>query len=211
MQSTRPTTHHSPLTPPLRVIKVGGSLLDWPALPAALPAWLAAQQPAINILLCGCGPFGDAIRRADQCFSIGEERSHWLCIDTLSVTARLLAAILPASAFYGRYGDLQTHLAAGEPATIIFDPREFLADHESSLPGNTLPHTWSATTDSIAARLAYCLDADELILLKSAPAPPHATLSDLASTGLLDSYFPLAAASLRSVRVFNLRSYLAVP
>jgi aspartokinase-like uncharacterized kinase len=189
----------------VRVIKVGGSLLDWPPLPHTLLSWLAAQEPALNILLCGCGPFGDAIRQADERFSLGEERSHRLCIDALAVTARLLAAIIPEAPLCDRYSLLNARVSSHEPGNIIFDPREFLTDHEAALPGRALPHTWSVTTDSIAARLAQVLEADELILLKSANAPPAASLGDLAATGVVDAYFPLVAAPLRSVRLLNLR------
>jgi 5-(aminomethyl)-3-furanmethanol phosphate kinase len=189
----------------VRVIKVGGSLLDWPQLPTALRSWLAAQQPALNILLCGCGPFGDIIRQADLRFSLGQEHSHWLCINALSLTARLLAAIIPEAPHCDRYAQLTARIAAHEPGNIIFDPREFLTDHEAALPGRALSHTWSVTTDSIAARLAQVLEADELILLKSANAPHAASLGDLAASGFVDSHFPLATSSLRSVRLVNLR------
>jgi 5-(aminomethyl)-3-furanmethanol phosphate kinase len=189
----------------IRVIKVGGSLLDWPQLPTALRSWLAMQEPALNVLLCGCGPFGDVIRQADQHFSLGEEHSHWLCIDALSVTARLLAAIFPDAPHCDRYVQLTSRIAARDPGTMIFDPQEFLTDHEAALPGRALPHTWSVSTDSIAARLAQVIEADELILLKSANAPHAASLGDLAASGLVDRHFLLAASSLRSVRLVNLR------
>ena len=180
----------------LRVVKVGGSLLDWPPLPRALREWLDGQPPAVNLLVCGGGPLTVAIRAADRTFALGEERAHWLCIDVLSVTAHLLAALLGDVPIVETFDNL--------PPTSVFDPRRFLYEQEPQFPGCVLPHTWSATTDSIAARIAETLAADELVLLKSADAPPHATLTDMAAAGYVDGHFPSAAAMLRKVQCLTM-------
>ena len=59
-----------------RVIKVGGSLLDWPPLPRAIGSWLATQPAALNVLICGGGPLAETIRRADRDFRLGDETAH---------------------------------------------------------------------------------------------------------------------------------------
>ena len=61
------------------------------------------------------------------------------------------------------------------------------------------------TSDSIAARLAEVLGADEVVLLKSQDPPSQASLAELAASGYVDAWFPEAAAGL-SVRLVNLRS-----
>jgi 5-(aminomethyl)-3-furanmethanol phosphate kinase len=188
---------------PLRVVKVGGSLLDWPDLPSALDRWLAGQPAAIHILLGGGGPFADAIRRADSVFDLGEEASHWLCIECLGVSTSLLAAIVPRARRVSTLADLQSGILTSQLGLIVFDPREFLKRHEPHLPGTRLPQAWQATSDSIAARLAETLAADELVLLKSAdqPAGGHAAL---AAAGYVDAHFPVAARPLPQVRFVNL-------
>jgi aspartokinase-like uncharacterized kinase len=181
--------------PFVRVVKVGGSLLEWPPLPQALKQWLAAQPPAVNVLVCGGGRFADVIRECDRRFSLGEQQAHWLAIDCMSITARLLAALLPEAGLIEDYCTLLA--AARQPylSTIIFNPSEFLNQHEAGLPGILVPRNWSATSDSVAARLAEAIAADELVLLKSAD-PPGGSLVDLAAAGYVDGHFPCACGRL---------------
>jgi len=63
-----------------------------------------------------------------------------------------------------------------------------------------LPHAWSVTSDSIAARLAQAVAAGELVLLKSAAPPP-----DLGAADYVDEWFATAARDVPSVRIVNLR------
>ncbi len=197
----------------IRVVKVGGSLLNWPPLPSILQSWLADQPPAINVLLAGGGAFTNFIRQADRNFTLGEETSHWLCIDTLRVSARLLSSLLPDARLMISYQELLLTTKSASPATIVFDPHEFLINHESHLPGNPLPHNWTVTSDSIAARLAHLLPAHELVLLKSTN-PPDASLASLAAAGYIDSHLPTIASDCVPLRCVNLRHHtlaLALP
>jgi 5-(aminomethyl)-3-furanmethanol phosphate kinase len=189
---------------PIRIVKVGGSLLDWPPLPQALLDWLDGQALAFNVLVCGSGPLADAIRRADRDFSLGEEASHWLCIEAMSLSARLLHAVLRDIRLVVTFDALVAVISKGQPGTAIFDPRELLSVHEPGLPGRSLPHDWSVSSDSIAARLAEVVLAQELVLLKSCDSP-SVSLGALAAMGLVDSYFPVAAAGLSGLRIVNLR------
>jgi aspartokinase-like uncharacterized kinase len=192
----------------VRIVKVGGSLLDWPPLARKLPEWLAAQPPAVNVLLCGGGGLADAIRSADHHFSIGDGTAHWLCIDALSISARLLAAVLCKAPLVSRLADLQAQIGRGLPVNLIFDPYEFLHDWEPNLPGLPLPHDWSVTSDSIAARLAQVLNAAELVLLKSSD-PPSASLAQLSAAGYVDSHLPTIALPGIQPRLVNLRRFVA--
>jgi len=189
----------------LRVVKVGGSLLAWPELPRAIRDWLATQASALNVLACGGGPLAETIRQADRDFALGEEISHWLSIDTLGITAKLLAAISPEIPLLTTFAELEFRITTRQPGTVIFDSREFLVTREPQLAGTPLPHTWHATSDSIAARLAEVLSADELVLLKSAE-PPVADLAALAAAGYVDAHFPRAVRNVASIRFVNLHS-----
>ena len=191
----------------IRVIKLGGSLLEWPSVPSALRNWLPKQLPALNVLVPGGGAFANAIRQADRDFGLGQESSHWLCIDALSVSARLIAAIIPNARLIATYDQLQAATKAPrDAANIVFDPADFLRHHDPHLPGSELPHNWTVTSDSIAARLAQTLPADELVLLKSCD-PPAISLSALARSGYIDEQFPKMDLGRTTLRLINLRNH----
>jgi aspartokinase-like uncharacterized kinase len=188
----------------VRVVKVGGSLFSRGDLGRRLKAWLGNQIPAQHVLIAGGGELADVLRGWDELHSLGEERSHWLCIRALSITSSVLAAILPEAVQLNRFAELQSHLQTARQlagcAAIVFDPHEFLRIEEPNLPPGPVPHNWTATTDSLAARLAEVIGADELALLKSVP-PPKAivSLDELAACGYVDKHFPTIAARLRRV------------
>ena len=69
----------------------------------------------------------------------------------------------------------------------------------------TVPHTWDATSDSIAAWLATELHTSELVLLKSV-SRPSGVMANAARAGLVDRCFPDAAARIPQVSWVNLRS-----
>lgn len=187
---------------PVRIVKVGGSLFEFPALVPTLVSWLELQAPGVNILVAGGGRMADVIRDADRRFAVGEAPSHWLCVDVLAVSARLLAALLPQAHLELRWGDLRHRLSAGGvKRPIIFCPAHFLRHDEPALDALALPHTWSVTSDSIAARIAGALSADELVLLKSSD-PPRPMPRD---TDYVDPYFFEASKDLPKVRFVNLR------
>jgi 5-(aminomethyl)-3-furanmethanol phosphate kinase len=187
-----------------RIVKVGGSLLGWPPLRDVLRTWLASEPAALNVLVCGGGSLVEVIRRADRDFSLGDETSHWRCIDLLSVTARVLAAVLRDVPLVETYEELLTQVAHRKSAMVVFDSRAFLREHEARLPGQPLPHGWEVTSDSIAGRLAEVIGADEIVLLKSSD-PPSALLGELAAAGYVDRYFPLLTMGRADVRIINLR------
>lgn len=199
----------------LRVVKVGGSLLAYDGLVPAFRQWLDRQPPLPTVLIAGGGDLVEIIRQADCRFGLGEEVSHWLCVSAMSVTARLLAALLPEAAlvadgvgslFRSTRMPMVNGLAEKDSRPLfVFDPEPFLREEEH-MHFDPLPHTWNVTSDSIAARLAEVLGADELVLLKSASGASHPTREAAAAAGYVDPYFPRAVANVARVRWVNLRS-----
>jgi aspartokinase-like uncharacterized kinase len=178
-------------------------------LPLALDAWLAAQDAAINVLIAGGGSLVDAIRRASRTFSLHDETAHWLATDAMSIHCRLLGSSLANANLISTYSALLAAVETGAGTRIVFDPNQFLRDQESHLPGCVLPCDWTVSSDSIAARIAEVLAADELVLLKSAEAG-HATASALVESGFVDRFFPSFDRCHFDRRYVNLRGWSSV-
>jgi aspartokinase-like uncharacterized kinase len=191
---------------PLRVIKLGGSLLDWPELPAALRRWRQLQPPMRDLLIVGGGAWADLVRDAFDRYRLDEESCHWLCLRLMSVTARLAASLFPEAALGGTsLCEVIASRGAAPHSLVIVDMLPLLEEAERREGRPAVPHTWDATSDSIAAWLAMHTRAFELVLLKSQLPPPNSDCRAAAACRYVDRFFPHAAASLKQVRCVNLR------
>jgi aspartokinase-like uncharacterized kinase len=106
------------------------------------------------VLVPGGGRFADEVRRADRRFRLDASSAHWMAILAMDQTAHLLADV------------------AGD-AVVVHDPREIRPGRVNVLAlsgwlrgADPLPHSWSVTSDSIAAWVARALRARWLVLLK---------------------------------------------
>src|SRR5439155_14989685 len=139
------------LTMPLSVVKVGGSLFNLPDLGPRLARWLASNRLDTILLVPGGGPTADVVRSFDRCQGLGEEVAHWLALRALTLNGHFLCQVLPRCRMVtapralppGGVGVLECH------AFALNDEKE--AGH--------LPHSWSATSDSVAARVARVANA----------------------------------------------------
>jgi len=161
------------------VVKVGGSLFDWPELGPRLRSFVA-QLTLPVALVPGGGALVNVLRHLDLTHGLGEETSHRLALRSLSVAAAFLASLVPE--------------------VRVIDSHEFALEDESR-PGR-LPHSWEATSDSFAARIAIVTGATHLILLKSADPPENwvttsGYVDPLFATLLLDAPFQVRAINLR--------------
>ena len=197
---------------PVRVIKVGGSLLEFDLLPTRLHAWLELQPPSHNVIIVGGGASVEAVRDADRRFALGEAFSHRLCLDLMGTTAQLFQGILSRSTeptiFLTRgLANLTEKLlsATTSPLVTIFDAAEFMRNEDEQFSSGSLPQCWDVTSDSIAARIAVLVAAQELVLLKSAIIP-ECSRQAASELQFVDRYFERASTNLPVVRAVHLRS-----
>jgi hypothetical protein len=148
------------------VVKVGGSLYDHPRLGPGLLAYLEKLAAPI-LVVPGGGRFADAIRDLDAVHHLGNDISHRLALHAMNLAGEFLNSL----------GAL-THIAP--PACF---------DAVGADPD--LPHTWEATSDSIAAWAAARHGASRLILLKSIDIPAGTTWAEAAERGWVDRHFPI--------------------
>jgi len=140
------------------VAKVGGSLFDHPQFASGLRAWIAAQ-PGDAILVPGGGTFAEAVRDMDRLHALGDDESHWLALRAMDVAGGMLKAIVGS--------------AARVPNCF-----EFFGSHDS------VPHSWDATSDSLALAFAQYVRAEKLVLLKSRDGR-------IGEDGFVDGYFSI--------------------
>ncbi len=86
----------------LVVIKVGGSLFDWPDLSDRLGTFLGVHFPTSRIerpmLIAGGGPAADVVREFDRIHRLDDETAHHLALHAMDLSARLLSAVVPGVA-----------------------------------------------------------------------------------------------------------------
>lgn len=192
--------------PSIRVVKLGGSLLELDDLEQRIENWISRQTPATTIWIVGGGELVEEIRRQDESCELNAEVVHWSCVEKMDDNALRLAAGFPEWKRFESVDSLDV-----EPST-----RNWILSHLSWTRRHTshLPKTWDVTSDSIAATLAHWIGARELVLLKSTDPPMDTDVETAVSRGFVDGYFLQAfnrrdlrarASGRYSVRVVNLR------
>jgi len=167
------------------IVKVGGSLFDWPALGPVLREYLAGLPFERILVVPGGGASADAVRALDAVHGLGEAVAHEIALTSLLVSNHFLRALLeidsePRSDWWIASGRL--HVVP--PAMIL---KRYEAKH------GTVPNTWQFTSDSLAACAAMVAGC-RLIMLKS---------TDEAAADLVDPCF--ASFPVKRVEFVNLR------
>lgn len=165
------------------VVKLGGSLYDHPALRSGLNEWLDRIDGPV-VIVPGGGGFAESVREFDRIHGLDSRHAHWAAIQSLTIAADLVESLLVRN-------DVR-----------VLDPYTFCREND------TLPHSWSVTTDSIALHLAMTIQAEGLWLLKSTDQP-DSDWSRCAELGFVDRFFPeLITQAKLVVEAVNFRKYL---
>jgi aspartokinase-like uncharacterized kinase len=151
------------------VLKIGGGLLAHAGcLDAALAAASDRARTSRLLIVPGGGPFADAVRAVDRQLGLPAEAAHWMAILGMDQYAHLIAARLPDAILVTHPTQIAARAAersGASHAVGVLAPYHWLRD------ADPLPHSWSVTSDSIAAWVAGEVGASRLILVK----PPGAT------------------------------------
>lgn len=168
------------------IVKLGGSLISHPRLPALLDALARCGAPLL--LVTGGGPLADGVRALQPRLSLSDAACHRMAILAMEQTAIAFADRAPGLVLADSPEAVARAQAQGRAALWL--------PARMALAARDLPESWDLTSDSLAAWLAGELDAARLILVKSATAPPGSGPADWAGTGLVDPLFPAFAARL---------------
>jgi 5-(aminomethyl)-3-furanmethanol phosphate kinase len=196
----------------LTVIKVGGSLFEWPEFPQRMAGFLttlkAVDQDGRIVLIAGGGPAADIVRALDRAHALGDLTSHRLALFAMDLTAVILSELLPGTVAVQGLEAITAVWSTG--ANPVLAPRLTL-EHMECSGDDDLRASWDVTSDTIAAWMARRIAADRLILVKSAPLPAGTDRQDAARLGLVDPEFPIVARPLPRVEYLNLREPASPP
>jgi len=142
----------------LTVVKVGGSLASTAgALDSVATVLATAGRTARILVVPGGGTFADAVRAFARAESLSGDAAHWMAILSMEQYAHALAERIPAP-LVEEPGGIRAVLDGAGVAV--------LAPYRWMRAADVLPHTWDATSDSVAAFVAGALDAERLVLVK---------------------------------------------
>lgn len=179
------------------VVKVGGGLLELPgALEAAAGAVAALARHWRVIVVPGGGPLADAVRRLDERIGLSDDAAHWMAMLAMDQYAHLLAERIERAVLVEEPGGVREALAAGRVAVLA--PARWMRS------ADVLPHSWDATSDSVAAFIAGALGARHLVLVKPADGEPEA-LVDRCFLAVVPAGLPWTALGWRSLEALPAR------
>jgi aspartokinase-like uncharacterized kinase len=167
-------TGQRPFQNGMSVIKVGGALAAIPhALDRVCAELTRASRDHRLLVVPGGGPFADGVREFERRVGMSPDAAHWMAILAMDQYAHVLAGRIAGAVLVEEPGAVTETVAPGRPAVLA--PSRWMRS------ADVLPHSWEATSDSIAAFVAGALDATRLILIKPT------------TTGkMVDSYFTTA-------------------
>ena len=183
---------------PTAVVKLGGSLLDLPDLAQRLdqlrPEW--GPRP---LVIVGGGAAADLVRAWDRQHQLGEERAHWLALDALDLTARLVETLWSPARVTRR----EDYQRAWEQEQVPLVPAREWFEAAIRRETPTPTPTWETTTDTIAAWIASLTQAESLWLLKSVPCP--ASIADATDQATVDPQFAAWVSARAPIHWVDLR------
>jgi aspartokinase-like uncharacterized kinase len=143
------------------VLKVGGGLSAVAGALDQVCSRLAQLSRHHRLLIVpGGGPFADAVRRFQTEQELSGDAAHWTAILAMDQYAHVLADRIEGATLVEEPGEIRGVLEGGKLPVLA--PSRWMRS------ADVLPHSWEATSDSIAAFVAGALDADRLVLIKPA-------------------------------------------
>jgi aspartokinase-like uncharacterized kinase len=162
------------------VVKVGGSLAETGRLQAALDLLGAARIPVV--VVPGGGPFADSVRSLHATYGFNNATAHRLAMLGMHQMAEMMLPLHKRLELAESFEDISDALLRGR--IPVWAPLRMIRDDK------TIPADWTATSDSLAARLAELLGSAPLVLLKSVDVEAGASAADLARRGIVDPLYP---------------------
>lgn len=159
----------------MRVVKLGGSLLETGKLFACLKHITAQNQQ--TVVVCGGGLFANTVRAAQKKWHFDDVVAHEMAILAMQQTALMCQNLQLEFELFSKTQDFQNQrFSIWLPDLVELNNAE-------------IEPSWNITSDSLAAWLANELDADELMVVKSCEIDTTLTLTELKDQAIIDAGF----------------------
>ena len=162
------------------VVKIGGSLETAPGIGELLALLVDYGRSGI-VIVPGGGRFADRVRASQNELNLNDETAHDMAIRAMEQFAGVLCRLNPKLHPIVHTGEID---AINKKAAVpVWLPGKLLAGQPD------VPANWQVTSDSLALWFAGEINAEALVLVKSASnKTPDA--GQLAASGYLDEFFP---------------------
>ena len=163
------------------VVKLGGSVVRSPELPAWLDAIADAQVPIV--VVPGGGALADEVRACQSGLGFGDAAAHRMALLAMDQLAWAIAGLRQGFTVGATEAELRDALERDSVA--VWAPY-------ASIAGRTdIEESWRLTSDSLALWLSSRLGAARCYLIKSIARPkaPRLSARQLARDGVVDEAF----------------------
>jgi aspartokinase-like uncharacterized kinase len=141
---------------PLRIIKLGGSLLTLKDLRQRLDTWLAKQTSARNLLVVGGGAAVESIRELDALHHFPPKLTHWTSVEMMAVTATLASQVLGLERPISTEAELHKYLSSsGIPSIACIQPTAYYSPSIAHTKDCDLPESHQRLDRSLACQVAH--------------------------------------------------------
>ncbi|MBQ2654472.1 MAG: delta 1-pyrroline-5-carboxylate synthetase [Methanobrevibacter sp.] len=134
-----------------QVVKIGGSLFPNYAIDLA-----DKLENTGSVIILGGGEFANLIRKYNDEMNFSDEANHWTAIDCMDIIAKLVNDKVESTKL--AYSLEEVNEISNDGFTPIFVVSEFLKREDP------FECSWDVTSDSIAAYVANCLNANLFIV-----------------------------------------------
>jgi aspartokinase-like uncharacterized kinase len=179
----------------ITVIKLGGSLLQGDELVPCLEA--VEKLAGHKIIVPGGGLFADQVRAAQACWQFDDRAAHQMAVLAMQQMALLLQSLKPQFLLIDKLDKVLPDMSIWSPSIADLDQAGIAS-------------SWDISSDSLAAWLAGQLNAEQLILVKSAEIDPKLSLEQLQQQSIIDAAFCQFAEALNCpIRVIHKYSFIS--
>jgi 5-(aminomethyl)-3-furanmethanol phosphate kinase len=163
------------------VVKLGGSVVRSPELPAWLDAIASSPRPIV--VVPGGGALADEVRACQRQLGLGDGAAHRMALLAMDQLAWAVAGLRLGFEVGDTEDALRRSLDLGRVA--VWAPFTLVANRRD------IPQSWTVTSDSLALWLARRLGAERCYLIKSIHRQQAALSAEqLAHDGVVDAAFP---------------------